>query len=392
LLIDAFRYRMIADVPVGVFLSGGIDSSVVAALLQKHGGQRIKTFTIGFDEPEFDESAHARRVAQHLGTEHHSRTLRVAEAKEVLPHWGDLYDEPFGDSSGIPTLLVSRVAAERVKVVLSADGGDELFSGYNSYPTALARQARLQSIPVALRRATSGMTSALQVSRLDEWLGGLPWLGETGHRVRNVTSGRLRKLDERVGAQTIGQIFEHGLSHFSPGELAKLTGHGERTRPLADIYPGAPGEQIAQWDLHHYMSEDILTKVDRATMRTSIEGREPLIDHRLVEFAMGLPFRYKRGALGSKHLLRKVLYRHVPRALVDRPKQGFAIPIGPWLRGELAPLLDEHLGADRVAAHGLLDPGLVQGYVARFRRGDASVVPKVWLLLAFQMWHRRWMQ
>jgi asparagine synthase (glutamine-hydrolysing) len=210
--------------------------------------------------------------------------------------------------------------------------------------------------------------------------------------VRNVTSGRLRKIDERVGAQTIGQVFEHGLTHFVPAELGKLIGHRERTRPLADIYPGEPGEQIALWDLHHYMSEDILTKVDRATMRVSIEGREPLIDHRLVEFAMALPFRFKRGTLGAKHLLRKVLYRHVPRALVDRPKQGFGVPIWQWLRGDLSSLLDDYLSPGSVAAHGLLDPGLVQGYVGRFRRGDPSVAQKVWLLLAFQMWQRRWMQ
>ena len=391
LMIDAFKYRMISDVPVGVFLSGGIDSSIVAALLQAHGGQQIETFTIGFDEPAFDESGHARRVAQHLGTTHHSRTLDVAEAKRLLPQWGDLYDEPFGDSSGIPTLLVSRVAAERVKVVLSADGGDELFSGYTSYATALQRQARLQAMPMSLRRATSGMTSALQVSRLDEWLCTLPWLGETGHRVRTVTSGKLRRIEQRVGAQTIGQVFEQGMTHFLPAELGKLIGDGGRTRPLADIYPGEPGEQIALWDLHHYMSEDILTKVDRATMRVSIEGREPLIDHRLVEFAMALPFRFKRGALGAKHLLRKVLYRHVPRALVDRPKQGFGVPIAQWLRGDLAPLLDDYLSPDSVAAHGLLEPGLVQGYLGRFRRGDPSVAQKVWLLLAFQMWQRRWM-
>ena len=390
LMIDAFRLRMIADVPVGVFLSGGLDSSVVAAILQKHGGQRIRTFTIGFAEGAFDESQHAARVAAHLGTEHTSRTLDAGQARRLLPQWGDLYDEPFGDSSGLPTLLVSRVAAEQVKVVLSADGGDELFSGYNAYGIALARQVRLESVPHAVRRATSTMTSALQVARVDEWLSALPWLGETGHRVRQVTSGRLRKIDERIGAQTIGQLFEDGLTVFGAGELGKLVGHSVRTRPLADIYPGEPGEQIALWDLHHYMSEDILTKVDRATMRTSIEGREPLIDHRLVEFALGLPFRLKRGALGTKHLLRKVLYRHVPRALVERPKQGFGVPVGRWLRGELASVVDQHLNRDAVAAHGLIDPERVQGYVARLRRGDPSVVQKVWLLLAFQMWQRRW--
>jgi asparagine synthase (glutamine-hydrolysing) len=390
LMIDAFRLRLIADVPVGVFLSGGIDSSAVAALLQRHGGERIQTFTIGFDEAAFDESQAARRVAEHLGTEHHARRLDARETQRLLPHWGELYDEPFGDASGLPTLLVSRLAAERVKVVLSADGGDELFSGYASYATALERQARLEAMPVTLRRAAGGVTGALRVSQLDEWLSALPWLGETGHRVRTVTSNKLRRIDERVGARSIGQLFDQGMSCFSGGELAKLVGHGAPTRTLADAYPGEPGEKIALWDLHHYMAEDILTKVDRATMATSIEGREPLIDHRLVEFAMALPFALKRGALGSKHLLRKVLYRHVPRALVDRPKQGFGVPIARWLRGELAHLLDDYLAPANVAAHGLLDAELVRGYVGRFRRGDPSVAQKVWLLLAFQMWQRRW--
>jgi asparagine synthase (glutamine-hydrolysing) len=235
------------------------------------------------------------------------------------------------------------------------------------------------------------VTAALQASRLDDWLGALPWLNETGHKVREVTAGKLRRIDERVSARGIGQLYDQATSAFAAAEVAKLVGHDGRTRALADIYPGEAGEQIALWDLHHYLPEDILTKVDRATMRASIEGREPLIDHRLVEFALGVPFRFKRGALGAKHLLRRLLYRHVPRALVDRPKKGFSVPLARWLRGELAPLLDEHLAPEAVAAHGLLDPGLVQGYLGRFRRGDPSVARKVWLLLAFEMWQRRWM-
>ena len=183
--------------------------------------------------------------------------------------------------------------------------------------------------------------------------------------MRDVTSGRLRKIDERVGAQASASCSTRAM-HFAPARLGKLIGHRERTRPLADIYPRRARRADRLWDLHHYMSEDILTKVDRATMRVSIEGREPLIDHRLVEFAMALPFRFKRGTLGAKHLLRKVLYRHVPRALVDRPKQGFGVPIWQWLRGDLSSLLDDYLSPGSVAAHGLLDPGLVQGYVGRF--------------------------
>jgi asparagine synthase (glutamine-hydrolysing) len=181
------------------------------------------------------------------------------------------------------------------------------------------------------------------------------------------------------------------VAHFPLDELAALTQHRPVRRPLADAYPGSPGEQLGLWDLHHYLPGDVLTKVDRSTMACSIEGREPLLDHRLVEFAVSLPFAMRRGALGPKHLLKKVLYRHVPRALVERPKRGFAVPVRRWLAGDLSPLLDEHLAPRHIAAQGLFDPEMVQGYVKRLRAGDAAVAQRVWLLLAFQLWHRRWM-
>jgi asparagine synthase (glutamine-hydrolysing) len=374
LMVDAFRYRMVSDVPVGVFLSGGYDSSLVAAILQRHGGQTIRTFTIGFDDADFDEAPFAARVARHLGTQHTSRTLESAEAMRILPRWGDLYDEPFGDSSGIPTLLVSRIAAESVKVVLSADGGDELFSGYNSYAGTLARKRRLAVVPDWLKRPASAALRALP-------------------HLACPAAERLAKIRNRLQARTIGELFDEDLAFWSWEELRQLLGwDGQPTRSNCDIYPGDDGEKLCLWDLHHYLPGDILTKVDRATMAVGIEGREPLLDHRLVEFAFALPFRLRRGASGPKHLLRQVLYKYVPREHVDRPKRGFAIPLHRWLTGDLRVLVDQYLEPATVAAQGVFDPDVVRRLLARFREGSSSAMQKVWLLLAFQMWHARWMR
>jgi len=391
LMIDAFRYRMIADVPVGVFLSGGIDSSAVTAILQRHGGQRIKTFTIGFDDAAFDESAHAERVARHLGTEHTTRILKLSEAKQILPRWGDLYDEPFGDDSGIPTLLVSQVAAESVKVVLSADGGDELFSGYNAYTRMIARRRKLAAVPEWLRAATAVALDALPLDPIDNVLATQSWPASFNHRVRHGLTVPLAKIRDRLQTRTMGEMFDQALALWSDEELRRLLGwNGRGARSNCDVYPGEEGEKLCLWDLHHYLPGDILTKVDRATMAVSIEGREPLLDHRLVEFAFALPFRFRRGPGGSKHLLRKVLYQYVPREYLDRPKQGFAVPMRKWL-GNMRQLIDRYIDPGVVAAQGVFDVDSVQRVLARFRAGDSLAGEKLWLLLAFQMWHARWM-
>jgi asparagine synthase (glutamine-hydrolysing) len=389
LMIDAFKYRMVSDVPVGVFLSGGVDSSMVAAILQKHGGQQIKTFTIGFDDPKYDESGYAGEVARHLGTDHHSRILSVEDAKRLLPRWGELYDEPFGDESGIPTLMVSQVAAEHVKVVLSADGGDELFSGYNGHTTMLWQWGRIKGIPQPLRDLAAAAVNGLGAAQLEAFFAARSStpLG----RVASPAFSKLARVGARVGSHGVGELYDSALAHFGRDELAKLTGRPAVLRTFADEYPGVEGEKLCLWDLHNYMPGDILTKVDRATMAVSIEGREPLIDHRLVEFAFSLPFEMRRGALGTKHLLKKVLYRYVPRSMVERPKRGFAVPVKQWLAADLRPLVDEHLTPDRIARQGLFDSGMVRQYLKRLDAGDPSVRQRVWLLLAFQMWYQRWM-
>lgn len=391
LLEDAFRLRMVSDVPVGVFLSGGIDSSVLAAILQKTGGQPIHTFTIGFSDTLHDESVHARRVAQHLGTIHTERILETADARRILPMWGQLYDEPFFDSSGIPTYLVSKMASEQVKVVLSADGGDELFSGYAAYDGMLLRMARRSSMPSGLLRLLQALLPRMPLEGMDGALNAAPLPPALRQWLRRRTTWRARQGRDQLCAPTPGAGYERQFSIWDPDEISILTGGYARVRETTDAWPGSFAEQMCLWDLHHYLPGDILAKVDRATMAVSIEGREPLLDHRIVEFALRLPLNLRRGPLGTKHLLRRVLYRHVPRELVDRPKMGFAIPLLAWLRGDLKSLVDEHLDPVAIRAQGLLDPALVARALRDFRNGDDYSVNKVWTVLAFQMWHRQWM-
>jgi len=382
LLISAFRYRLVSDVPVGVFLSGGIDSTLVTALLQHHSGRTIRTFTIGFDDAAVDESPHAAAIAKHLGTDHTLRILSGKEAMAILPTWAGIFDEPFGDSSGIPTFLVSRVAREEVKVALSADGGDELFGGYTSYGLMPRRVALLRRVPRWVRDAAPPVLRL--VSRFVSSGSALPLL----EHLR--LADRLAKLETIFPGVEPAVVFETGQSSWLAGDIRQLVGDYRTPRIGADAYAGTFEEQMMLWDLHHYLPDDILAKVDRATMAVSLEGREPMLDHRLVEFAFRLPLHLRRGALGSKHLLRKILYRYVPRELVDRPKHGFGVPLGAWLKADLAPLLDEYLAPARIAAAGLLDPALVARAVSDFRRGSVPDVNRVWLLLAFELWREAW--
>jgi asparagine synthase (glutamine-hydrolysing) len=392
LMVDAFRLRMVSDVPVGMFLSGGIDSSIVTAVLQRHHGG-VHTFTIGFNEGKFDESPHARRVAAHLGTQHTERMLETSEATRILPRWADLYDEPFADSSGIPTYLVSKMAAEQVKVVLSADGGDELFSGYNSYTSMLTLLSKRERMPRFLRQTAQAALSLMPLDRLDELVleGPIPAAAKSIAR-QQITRRARRARDYYLNEGTDGALYEIMVSAYWPQRyLPSLLGYSPpRVRELPDSYPGEFPEKMCLWDLHNFLSGDVLAKVDRATMAASIEGRDPLIDHRLVEFAFRLPLKMRRGALGPKHLLRKILYKYVPREIVDRPKMGFTIPLYEWLRGDLAHLVDEHLEPGAIRSQGLFDPATVEKAVKALRRGDRDAMNKVWSLVAFQMWRQRW--
>jgi asparagine synthase (glutamine-hydrolysing) len=391
LLIDAFRLRLVSDVPVGVFLSGGVDSSLVAALLRRHSGRDIRTFTVGFRDGAFNEARWAQKVAVHLDTRHTEVTLEPDEAKSILPMWADLYDEPFGDASGIPTHLIARTARQSVKVALSADGGDELFSGYEHYGLILDRVRRAGSIPAPLRALVAGgLTTAARP--LAAASAHMP--ARIRHLGRRMILERVPKLAGMIDRPDGALVHELAMSSWSRGQVEPLIGEQRNPRDSLTRYPGDLAEQMSLSDINDYLPADVLTKVDRATMAVGLEGREPLLDHRIVEFALGLPTTYKRGALGSKHLLKRILYRYVPRDLTDRPKQGFAVPLSRWLRNDFRNLVHDYLSAERIRRQGLLSSVVVQSAVDNFYEGgpngDRIDTQKLWLLLAFSMWSERW--
>ena len=381
LLHSACAYRMVSDVPVGVFLSGGYDSTAVAAMLQSQASSPIKTFTIGFTEGN-DEAPFARETAGILGTDHHELYCSPREAMEVVSSLPEVYDEPFADSSGIPTLLVSRMARSSVKVALSADGGDELFCGYKSYPATWLRAGRLSHIPRPLRATLSGLLSTS--------VRGLPGTAHASrHRLQALAHCLVR--DNALMAQRL-----HGHSRLMPPSLVDSLlpgGSGTRIELEDRAWPeGAhPIEAAMGLDYQTYLKDDILTKVDRATMSVGLEGREPLLDHRLAEFAARMPFAYKYDGITAKRILRDVVHRHVPEEKMNRPKSGFSLPIMAWLRGELRGLLEDVCSESALAQSGAINVPTARHWLSEFQNRRLHYTPLMWRLFVFQSWARRWL-
>jgi len=382
LLVSAFRYRMVSDVPVGVFLSGGVDSSLVAALLQAHSGQTIHTFTLGFREKEYDESRWAKQIANHLGTRHTEYILGQDEATSILPRLADIYDEPFGDPSALPTYLIAELTKQDVKVALSADGGDEMFGGYAYYSRLPEQYARMQRIPHWLREAAASSYSKIPFSAMSA-------MASTGALL--CASRMVRKvwqLGDVLPDCTPQKLFSSSRSYWFPREIDGLLSGYQDPYSGADTYPGTFEEQMMLWDMHHYHPDDILVKVDRATMAVGLEGREPLLDHRLIEFAFRLPLEYRLGELGSKHILRKILYKYVPKEMIERPKQGFALPISKWVQGEFGEAMREEILQS--CEQSGLNPRLVRRELQVSRKtGENST--RVWLLYIYVSWFQKWM-
>ncbi|HEX5580248.1 MAG TPA: asparagine synthase (glutamine-hydrolyzing) [Gemmatimonadaceae bacterium] len=378
--------QMIADVPLGAFLSGGVDSSVVVALMQAQSARRVRTFTIGFHETGFDEATHARAVADHLGTEHTELYVTPAEAREVIPLLPRIYDEPFADSSQIPTYLVARLARSRVTVSLSGDGGDELFAGYTHYRNVERTWARTTRLPRAARQLLgAGLgASAGVVHDVVAGVGLARRVPQVGHRL-----GRLAGLYRTT---TVEGMHRQLVSHWSDPtaglvdarEPDRLEGPFASTTPLA-----SPLEQVMLLDFLTYVPDDVLVKVDRAAMAVSLETRAPMLDHRVVELAWRMPMSSKVRDGRGKHVLREVLYRHVPRTLVDRPKKGFGVPVGEWLRGPLRDWADDLLDPSALRAQGLLDARFVSRRWAEHRSGVQNWTSQLWPVLMFQAWSSR---
>ena len=387
LLESACSYRLVSDVPVGVFLSGGIDSSLVTAIIASRLGADTRTFTVGFEESAYDESQWAKAVASHLGTRHTSERLTMDEAERSIEDWGDLFDEPFGDTSAIPTLLVARLARTEVKVALSADGGDELFGGYANYSTIPNKIRSLERVPASLRRLLGNALATHRGAALATKM-----LEMTTRAGIDKTDDRVLKLAEALQGNDTARVFELAISYSTPNQVQQLLGTRSATRASLNTSSESLEEAMMRWDFHDYLPGDILVKVDRMTMRVGLEGREPLLDHRLAEFAFACPLRFRMGPLGTKHLLRSVLYDLVPRHLIDRPKQGFGIPLASWLRaGRLKEHVRDLLSRDSLWGSGLVDPVTLKQAVDGFLSGARVDPHRIWLFVAFEFWRRKWL-
>jgi asparagine synthase (glutamine-hydrolysing) len=387
LLKESFQLRMVADVPVGMFLSGGVDSTLVAAILQKNAASKIKTFTIGFEDKEYNEAHHARNVADYLGTEHHELVCTMHDFEEVIQMLPEIYDEPFADDSSIPTYLLSKMTSNEVKVSLSADGGDELFGGYTKYEIAKNFYPRIKGFPKPLKILASKISGSIDPYWLEKNAAYFPVL----NRYKNI-SNKFPKFRNALLSKDLVDFFNRSSTHIGTLELSKLLGNN-KTRFETDIQ--VESDRIISFlgmiDIKTYLEGDILTKVDRATMQVALEGREPFLDHKLVEFAMSLPDHYKINGNCTKYLLKEVLYKYVPKEIMDRPKQGFSIPIKQWLLGSLKSEL-EKMSRDLAFCEkfGLNKAELVKT-IELFLSQKNYVNPHfVWSLYVLYKWHLRW--
>jgi asparagine synthase (glutamine-hydrolysing) len=390
LLRDAVRRRMVADVPLGAFLSGGIDSSTVAALMQQESGRPVRTFSIGFAARGYDEAQHAAAVARHLETDHTELYVTPEDALAVVPQLPEMYDEPFADSSQVPTYLVSEMTRRHVTVALSGDGGDELFAGYTRYFRGRTLYRALGAVPPPLRALAATGVRALPPEAWSAFASVLPerrrpaQLGEKLHKIAGVMAA----------APGAGGFYRELVSLW--GEPAALLSAGsEPAGPLDN--PEVPGlvpdvvERMQYLDTLTYLPDDILVKLDRASMAVSLEARVPLLDHRLVAFAWSLPPAMKAGGGVGKRVLRRVLYRHVPRELVDRPKMGFAMPVHSWLRHELRDWAESLLDEARLKRGGVFDPAPIRRRWQEHRDGRRNWQASLWAVLMFEAWRQRWL-
>lgn len=387
-LKEAVGLRMVADVPLGAFLSGGIDSSTVVALMQVQSTRPVRTFSIGFHEDEYNEADHAAAVAKHLGTDHTELYVTPDEAMAVIPSLPCLYDEPFGDSSQIPTFLVSKLAREQVTVSLSGDGGDELFGGYNRYFLGERIWRSIGWAPRVLRRTAARGVTAFSPAAWDSGFGAVK--RALPARLRYANPGdKLHKLAEVLAVPAPEVMYLGLVSHWKqPNEI--VIGGGEPATALTDqdqwARLGDFSERMMYMDSISYLPDDILVKVDRASMGVSLESRIPLLDHRLVEFAWRLPLSMKIRGSEGKWILRQVVYRHVPRELLERPKTGFGVPIDHWLRGPLRGWAEDLLSAERLRREGYLNPAPIREKWEEHLSGRRNWQYLLWDVLMFQGW------
>jgi asparagine synthase (glutamine-hydrolysing) len=380
ILKKAIDYRMVSDVPVGVFLSGGYDSSLVTALLQSNRKEKINTFTIGFHEKGFDEAPYAKSVSEHLGTNHTEYYCTQEDAKEILPKLVDVYDEPFGDSSAIPTILVSQLAREKVTVALSADGGDEIFAGYNKYDAVIDFYNKYKFYPKKLRHlCASSMGLAGRVSS---------------------SYALSRKLDIRasiIKADSVSELLKVSSQKYKNRDVQIL--FKEEVNFLKNSFDDDLSSSVEDdlnkllaVDYKTYMNDNILTKVDRATMSVALEGREPLLDQHIIEFLAQVDPKIKYKNRNKKYILKEIAHKYLPKKLMDRPKKGFSVPIFEWFKDELKEYILYYLDTNRIEKEGIFNSDVVAYKRDQYLAGNLKDINEIWYLLVFEMWYEKWMR
>ena len=384
ILQSSFDYRMVADVPVGIFLSGGYDSVCVTALLQKERNTKLKTFTIGVPDIGLNEAPYAKEIANHIGTDHTEITCSEKEAIELIKELPFHYDEPFADSSAIPTTLVSKMARKDVTVALSADGGDEIFAGYNRYDYMMRYGKKLNTIPGFLRKSAVGIMKHIPSERI-------PIL-----RNKYNFHNRYEKLKGVLNDPSKANIMLSLSQQYTDDQMDDFMRNS--FQPIESAYlsqelntNASSLEYMMAIDYQTYLVDDILQKVDRATMSHGLEGREPFLDHRIIEFAARLPDDYKYHNGVKKRVIRDIVHQYVPSELLDRPKMGFAVPIANWLNNELRELVEEYISEEKIAQQGIFNWSYISKITAEFYAGKKEYDTKVWYILTFQMWYEKWM-
>lgn len=376
-LTTAFKYRMVSDVPVGVFLSAGFDSTCVAALLQKGMTDKLRTFTIGFEKGN-NEAPMAKEIASYLGTDHTEHYCSEKDALDIVKDLPYYYDEPFADNSAIPTTLVCRIARENVKVALSADGGDELFAGYNIYTHYLRSYRVMNHIPDILKKPTGYL------------------IHSTGSIVRNpIYHRRLDMIsdsllsDKDIALSLTDAIYSPPhtpiMEIFTRGTVEKHTVYNEANEGMTVL------SRLLYADYMQYLPDDILVKVDRASMSTSLEGRTPFLDHHIVEFVAQLPDEYKYQNDIKKRILKDIVYKHIPKNLIDKPKTGFSVPLSRWLSEGFSDYMRHYLSEGTIKEYGVFNPDFVNYVCDEFKKNNKSFVHDIWKILQFQMWYEQWM-
>lgn len=385
ILDNAIDLRMVSDVPVGVFLSGGYDSSLVASILAKKQGKKINTFTIGFDDEKYNEAKHAKTIAEYLGTNHTEYYMKNSDMLDLVESLPFYYDEPFGDSSALPTMIVSKLARQSVTVALSSDGGDEAFCGYskyfflNKFQDIFSNSFKREVLKVGLNLFSENSVEYIN-KKLPKNL-----------KQTNIKD-KYTKFQRAINSSSLEEMFQNASSYVDKNEIArflKVIKNKELFKKWEKIGSIEFLNQMMAIDYKLFMNDDVLTKVDRATMSVSLEGREPLLDHRIIEYMARVPIDIKYKNKQGKYLLRQVLYKYLPKEIVDKPKSGFQIPLNEWLRGELKPLVLKYLDNSRLDEN-IFDIGEIERIKKRFFDGE-DIGTTIWFILMYQMWKEKWL-